>query len=233
MERVSTGIIGLDRLLRGGLPIGSMSLILGAPGSGKSTMGKQFLYEALTRRTPAILLDTNESFELAKETMGAFEWDRSLLESIVFVDCYSWRTGVGGIGKYSGTPKNLTDLGLVMRDLLNQSIREEHHARFVIDSFSDFLTHAGSEIAVRFLESLKARLAERKATSLIILEDGLHESKVNAAVEYITDGTIRMQYREDSRSLMVSRMVATPVTLKWVPFNLTHGIEFAVTDYFR
>lgn len=76
MERVSTGIIGLDQLLRSGLPAGSMSLVFGVPGSGKSTMGKQFLYEALIRKTPALLLDTNESLDIARETMVGFESDR-------------------------------------------------------------------------------------------------------------------------------------------------------------
>ncbi len=213
--------------------MGSMSLIIGTPGSGKSTMGKQFLYGALTRKVLAVLLDTHESFELAKETMASFEWDKPLLESVVFVDCYSWRTGAGRVGKYSGTPMNLTELSLVIRDLFNIKDGREHHARLVIDSFSDFVTHAGPEVAIKFLESLKARMTERKITSLVILEDGLHDPKVNASVEYVTDGTIRMRYQENGRSLMVSRMIATPVTLKWVPFELARGIEVSVTDYFR
>ena len=231
MERVSTGVIGLDQLLRGGLPAGSMSLILGAPGSGKSTMGKQFLYEALIRKTPALLVDTNESFDLARETMASFEWDSSLLDLIVFVDCYSWRIGASNSAKYAGTPKNLTDLSLVVRDLLKTLVNPR--SRLVIDSFSDFLIHAGPDQACKFLESLKARLAERKVTTVVILEDGLHEPKVNAAVEYIADGTIRMRYEETGRSLMVSRMLGTPVTLKWIPFSLARGIELAAADYFR
>jgi KaiC/GvpD/RAD55 family RecA-like ATPase len=233
MERVSTGIIGLDQLLRGGLPAGSMSLVLGVPGSGKSTMGKQFLYEALIRKTPALLLDTNESFDLARETMVGFEWDRSLLDIMIFVDCYSWRTGASGTAKYAGTPKNLTDLSLVVRDLLKREVEPNIRARIVIDSFSDFLIHAGPDSACKFLESLKARLAERKVTSVVILEDGLHEPKVNASVEYIADGTIRMRYEESGRSLMVSRMLGTPVAFRWVPFSLARGIELAAADYFR
>lgn len=200
-----------------------MSLILGAPGSGKSTMGKQFLYEALTRKTPAILLNTNESFDVAKETMASFEWDTSLLENLVFVDCHSSRTGGSGSAKYSGTPKNLTDLSLVIRDLLKEEIVQKSHARLVIDSFSDFLIHAGTEPASKFLESLKAKLAERGVTSLVILEEGLHEPKVNATLEYITDGTIRMRYEKNGRSLMVNTMLATPVTFKWISFNLARN----------
>ncbi len=231
MERVSTGVIGLDQMLRGGLPAGSMSLVLGTPGSGKSTIGKQFLYEALIRKTPAMLLGTNESFDIARETMASFEWDTSLLDLIIFVDCYSWRTGTAGTVKFAGNPKNLTDMSLMVRELLKTVANPR--SRLVVDSFSDFLNHAGPDQACKFLESLKARLAEKKVTSFVILEDGLHEPKVNAAVEYIADGTIKMRYEENGRSLMVSRMLGTPATLKWIPFNLARGIELAAADYFR
>lgn len=81
--------------------------------------------------------------------------------------------------------------------------------------------HAGSEQAQKFLESVKARLSGRRITSVVILEDGLHEERVNAAIEYITDGTIKMQYEESGRSLMVSRMMGTPATIKWIPFTLS------------
>ena len=143
MERVSTGVIGLDQMLRGGLPAGSMSLVLGAPGSGKSTIGKQFLYEALIRKTPAMLLGTNESFDIARETMASFEWDTSLLDLIIFVDCYSWRTGTTSTVKFAGTPKNLTDMSLTVRELLKTVVNPR--PRLVVDSFSDFLNHAGPD----------------------------------------------------------------------------------------
>ncbi|MGA3405094.1 MAG: ATPase domain-containing protein [Candidatus Bathyarchaeia archaeon] len=68
MQRVSTGIIGLDQLLRGGLPAGSMSLVFGVSGSGKNTMGKQFLYEPLIRKTPALLMDTNGWLRMASSS---------------------------------------------------------------------------------------------------------------------------------------------------------------------
>lgn len=41
--RASTGITGLDRLLHGGLPSGSTTVVLGPPGAGKTTLGLQFL----------------------------------------------------------------------------------------------------------------------------------------------------------------------------------------------
>ena len=233
MERVSTGIMGLNQMLRGGFPAGSMILAVGAPGSGKSTLGKQFLFESLSKEKPAVFLDTFEPPEVVKDTMASFEWDGKLLDRMIFFDCYSWRIGIGSAkGKYSGDPKNLTDLSITLNTLLKNEISPDSRARLVIDSFSDFIMHAGPEPAQKFLESTKARLAERKVTSVVILEDGLHEARVNAAVEYLTDGTIRMRYEEQGRSLMVSRMMGTPATIKWIPFTLARGLELAIANYF-
>jgi circadian clock protein KaiC len=40
---VSTGINGLDEILRGGLPASNLYMLQGAPGSGKTTAALQFL----------------------------------------------------------------------------------------------------------------------------------------------------------------------------------------------
>ena len=231
MERISTGVIGLNQLLRGGFPAGSMILIVGAPGSGKSTLGKQYLFDSLAKQKPAVLVDTFEPFELVKETMLSFEWDTSLLDRIAFMDCYSWRTGATK-EKYSGSPKNLTDTSIALSELLNNELDQNSRARLVIDSFSDFVMHGGAENAQKFLGAIKAKLTERRVTSMVVLEAGLHEERVNAAIEYITDGTIRMRYEESGRSLMVSRMMGTPATMKWIPFTLARGVEIAVASYF-
>jgi len=231
VERISTGVIGLNQLLKGGIPAGSMVLVIGAPGSGKSTLGKQFLFDSLTRQRPSVLVDTFEPLELAKETMAALGWGGPILDQMIFLDCYSWRTGQVK-QKYSASPKNLTDSSLVLSDLLREMIDASSRARFVIDSFSDFVLHAGAAQAQKFLESIKAKLAERRVTSLVMLEAGVHEEKVNAVLEYVTDGTIRMQYEEQGRSLMVSRMLGTPATMKWIPFTLAQGVEMAVANYF-
>ena len=42
-KRVSTGVAGLDAMLGGGFLIGDSTLVAGSPGTGKTTLGLQFL----------------------------------------------------------------------------------------------------------------------------------------------------------------------------------------------
>ena len=44
VEKIKTGIEGLDKVLKGGLRRNSSMLITGAPGTGKTIMALQFIY---------------------------------------------------------------------------------------------------------------------------------------------------------------------------------------------
>jgi circadian clock protein KaiC len=59
--RVSAGIAGLDHLLGGGLPSKRVYLVEGDPGSGKTTLGLQFLREGLARGEKVLYVTLSET----------------------------------------------------------------------------------------------------------------------------------------------------------------------------
>src|SRR5690606_38307472 len=54
INRLATGIPGLDEVLGGGLPEFSFNLIAGQPGSGKTTLAHQIMFALATPERPAI-----------------------------------------------------------------------------------------------------------------------------------------------------------------------------------
>jgi circadian clock protein KaiC len=54
INRLATGVPGLDEVLGGGLPEFSFNLIAGQPGSGKTTLAHQIMFALATRERPAI-----------------------------------------------------------------------------------------------------------------------------------------------------------------------------------
>jgi circadian clock protein KaiC len=54
IERLATGVPGLDEMLGGGLPEFSFNLIAGPPGSGKTTLAHQIMFALATRERPAL-----------------------------------------------------------------------------------------------------------------------------------------------------------------------------------
>jgi circadian clock protein KaiC len=61
-KRATTGIEGLDEMLNGGLLPGSMTLVRGAPGTGKTSLALQFLIHGATQRNEPGLLISFEEF---------------------------------------------------------------------------------------------------------------------------------------------------------------------------
>ena len=60
---VSTGIRGLDELLSGGLQPGSCNLVEGVPGTGKTTVGVQFVYTGAPFDVPAMRAQHGQLYE--------------------------------------------------------------------------------------------------------------------------------------------------------------------------
>jgi len=56
MDRIRTGIDGLDGIIEGGLPRKSITLVSGPPGSGKSIFCFQFLYEGVKKGEKCLFL---------------------------------------------------------------------------------------------------------------------------------------------------------------------------------
>jgi len=62
MDRVKTGIKGLDEMLAGGFLTESANLVEGAPGTGKTTLGMQFIYSGIAQFGEPGLILTFEEF---------------------------------------------------------------------------------------------------------------------------------------------------------------------------
>ena len=63
IERVKTGINGLDDLISGGLPKDTITLVSGPPGSGKTILCCQFLYKGIEEGDKCLFLTLDKKIE--------------------------------------------------------------------------------------------------------------------------------------------------------------------------
>ncbi len=81
MKRVPTGIEGLDKLIEGGFPENSISLICGTPGTGKSILSLQFLYNGAVKfNEKGVYISIEEKADALKLQAVRFGWDFDKLE---------------------------------------------------------------------------------------------------------------------------------------------------------
>lgn len=89
MDRVPTGIDGLDRMTEGGFPKGTVNLITGPTGCGKTLFGLGYLIQGALFDEPGVYLTLEETRESLLRAAESFELDLrplELEEKLVIVD---------------------------------------------------------------------------------------------------------------------------------------------------
>jgi KaiC/GvpD/RAD55 family RecA-like ATPase len=106
VARTKTGIVGLDEVLEGGLPRNYVHSVVGAPGSGKTIMGAQFLYRGATQYAEnGVYCSLEEPTHSFANNMMRFNWNMFDLESqgkMVLVDASPQQEEPGGDMKIRG-----------------------------------------------------------------------------------------------------------------------------------
>jgi len=75
LERKSIGVTGLDEMLGGGFPNGSLILVCGGPGVGKTILSLQYMVEAINRGEPCVYVSLEEPMAKKIQNAWAFGWD--------------------------------------------------------------------------------------------------------------------------------------------------------------
>jgi len=81
LERLRSGIDGLDRLLRGGFPLGKISLVYGEASTGKTILMMQSALEASARGMKVFFVDSDLSF--SAQRLGSLDRDGRFTENIL------------------------------------------------------------------------------------------------------------------------------------------------------
>lgn len=155
-ERVPTGIPGFDKLIGGGFLKGSINLVAGGTGSGKSIFSMQYLYNGILKyNEPGLYISFEESIESLKQDAEIFGWDFDKYEKAKKMTFLYL------------TPYTTTDL----QSLLAEEIPKSKAKRVVIDSISVFAMALNDLYRIRkqiyFLTSAVRRLG---ATTILTSE---------------------------------------------------------------
>jgi circadian clock protein KaiC len=160
VERVPTGVAGLDRLLGDGLWRGSTSLLAGPTGSGKTTIGLQFALAGLTMGEPALYVNFQENPTQLARAIAGLGGDVSELQRQGLHLLYT-----------SSVELQLDHLIVQMFAIIDRyGIR-----RVVLDAIGDLsLASADVHRIHDYLYALVQRFAVAGITALLLLEDVTH-----------------------------------------------------------
>lgn len=218
LNNVSLGIPKLDKMLEGGFPESTSVLLYGTPGAGKSIFCQQFMYQGLKNNEKCIFLTFDVRPETIETSMSRFGW--STKNKIVFFDCFSYRIGTQSSSRYAITGmSDLNQLSMIFEDIMADVGKEKK--RIVIDSLSTLLLYSDPDLSLKFLKNFIATAISQKATILFTIEEGIHDEKTVAIINYMAEGQIDMKFDMDKRLMRISKMRDTAVSRAWVEFDIT------------
>lgn len=215
VERVETGIPGLDKLIEGGLVRDSNNLVCGVSGTGKTIFGIQYLWNGLQRGENGVYLSLEQKPEEILMDVSRFGWDFQKYLS----------AGKFKIMSHIGDGIDATVETIV------EAVKAVNAKRFVLDS----LTIATMGWKERPEETFKLRkkafdmlntLKSLNITSLIISEIPRGEKGISrfGFEEFISDSVILLDYLSvggPSRNLQILKMRRTDHGKKIYPFEIT------------
>lgn len=236
VERVVTGIPGLDEILGGGIPRRNVVLLSGGPGTGKSIFGQQYLFNGLQRGEPGVLVVLEEHPVQVRVSMAQFGWDVKPYEErgeFAVVDAFT--AGIGEAAKRERyVVRDPGDFQLLI-DILREAVRYVRAERVVVDSVTTlYITKPA--LARSMVLQLKKVLSGMGCTSLLISQVSVTERGFGGpGVEHAADGIIRLDLDEVDgelrRSIIVWKMRGTAHSMRRHPFKITgKGVEIKAEE---
>ena len=205
MERINSGIKGLEKLVGGGIPRGHSTLICGTPGTGKTIFGLQFLYMGAKKFNENGLYVSIEEHPRKLRKYGAeFGWkDIEALEKA---------------GKLQFLHVAPTDKKFDIVDKVREQVTRMNAKRLVVDSLSSI--YMAFEDITQFVYSFVGVLEELGVTSIFITDSpsagGGDQLTKDGVSEFVCDGVIQLQLNDVSktvsRTLSIKKMRGTEIT---------------------
>ena len=212
MERITTGVPGLDEITGGGLPGPRLYLVRGAAGTGKTTLALQFLLEGVRRGDPVLYVSLAQTEEELRQIADSYGWslDGVTIQSLV--------KGPTASQLSEQTIFQSAELRLDQtRDAVEKLVEEISPKRIVYDSLLEVRLLANEDFRFhREVLGFKSFLGERNVTTLLLDTEHRNVYRSEDQLENISHGLIRLEkelpaYGPVRRRVELVKMRGTPI----------------------
>jgi KaiC/GvpD/RAD55 family RecA-like ATPase len=236
IAKTKTGIPGLDELLEGGLPRNYAYSIVGAPGSGKTILGSQFLFRGATQYSEnGVYVSLEEATHSIANNMLRFNWNLFDLESqgkLVLLDASPHQDHPGAElkirGGLLGTEKFDLDglLGAVAHARKRVAAK-----RCVIDSLMSISGAHRTEADFHFkLVQFYRALSELELTTLVLTESPTPMVETYGVETMLAQGSFLLHTIKEkdivTQAMEIQKIRGVRVQRRIIPYRITpEGFE--------
>jgi circadian clock protein KaiC len=189
MNRVKTGIAGLDQMLGGGFLAQTANLVEGAPGTGKTTIGMEFIYNGIVRSNESGIILTFEEFpQQYYRDAATFGWNFKQLEKENKLRIIMTSPEV--------TKADLENIGGRIETLA----QEINARRILVDSLSHFERLSQDPVELRSIVYSFVNALKREGMTSVLTRESpalLGEAgSVDEDVAFVADSYVLLRYVE-------------------------------------
>jgi len=195
IQKVPTGIAGLDEITQGGLPARRVSLVCGGPGCGKTVLAMEFLVNGIREHgEPGLFVSFEERPENLIDNFSSFGFDlETLIKSkqlkILHVD-------IAGANLLEAGEFSLDGL-LVM---LEHAIKSTGTRRLAMDTMETIFSSLSHTENLRIeIAKLFRWLGDQGVTTIITGERGKEQLTRHGFEEYVSDFVMLLDHRIDNQ----------------------------------
>jgi circadian clock protein KaiC len=190
INKLPTGVPGLDEIVGGGLPEYSFNIIAGAPGSGKTTLAHQFVFANATPERPALYFTV-----LGESAIKMLRYQ----QQYTFFDPDKLPNAIRFINLSQVVLEK--DLGAVLEEITKE-VEKANPAVVVVDSFRTMVREPKSDMDLQsFIQRLALSLASWQATTFLIGEYAEEELRDNP-IFTVADGLFWLRQTTERNSIV-------------------------------
>ena len=193
MKLMTTGILPLDTQLGGGIPAGSVVLVLEEPGAGGDVLSYHFAVEGALNGENVFYLATDDTEEEVKDYVNLyFNLDDAVWENITLLSLSSSLKKEGEKDAKDFLKKTMYDPIGGLKTILYH----EDFDRVVVNNMTYFIANYPIEDVVSLIEGFSKYAKQNASVFMMLMTKGMFDSRTETAIKHYSDGVIELTLRE-------------------------------------
>lgn len=201
INRISTGISGLDNILFGGLISSQTYLIRGKPGSGKTTLGFHFLKEGVSQGETSLFISFNESESRLRRNAQLIGID---LERVEFLDLSTTADFFTEDQRYDIFSPAEVEKAPVTKQLVD-AIEQTNPQRIFLDAITQFRFLSANTFEFRKQIQSFLRFVVDRDITLLLTSEG-NDRNPDDDLQFMSDGIIELHSTINKRCIQVHKI---------------------------
>ncbi len=188
MKRYSTGITVLDSSLGGGIPSGSLVLIVEKPGAGAEILSFQFAVEGVRRGESVLYVTTSETDKNTLEHVRVYFPDFGENEKFKLVSLVSVIKGDARTFLRNSIIDPLS--------YLKKTLSNSRFDRIIIYTLNDLIRSYSDDEVVSLVEELSLKVKNDESVALLTLVEGTVDKRTENVLKSIADAIFELDVQE-------------------------------------